>query len=66
MKLMRYSRRHEPSALARMGAFLDERNRGSQGNRNVYAKSAAGDARTREERRRYRRYQEYFGVPDEI
>jgi hypothetical protein len=55
----------EPEVLARMGAFLDERNQGSHGNKNVYAKSEAADPRTLEERRLYKRYQDYFGVPNE-
>jgi len=55
----------EPVARKRMGDFLEERNRGSHGNKNAYAKSSADDPRTIEERKAYKRYQDYFGVPNE-
>lgn len=56
----------DSQAFARMKAFLDERNAGSHGNKNTYEKSKADDPRTLEERRRYQRYQTYFGVPNEL
>lgn len=55
-----------PAVRQRMGDFLEERNRGSHGNKSVYAKSQAADPRTLEERRIFKRYQDYFGVPNEI
>lgn len=55
----------DPAVLAHMKAFLDERNRGSLGNRAVYVQSEATDTRTVEERRAYKRYQDYFAVPNE-
>ena len=55
-----------PDAAARMRAFLNERNASSIGNKSTYTKSTADDPRTIEERRRYRRYQERFGVPNEV
>jgi len=52
--------------LDRMLAFLESRHSGSHGNSSRYERSGSGDPRTLEERRRYQRYQSYFGVPDEI
>jgi hypothetical protein len=54
-----------PEAAAGMKSFLDARPQGSHGNKNVYRKSAADDPRTVEERRRYKRYQDRFGVPND-
>lgn len=55
-----------PAALSRMLGFLEERNSGSHGNAARYERSRPDDARTVSERQRYARYQQYFGVPDEI
>jgi hypothetical protein len=55
-----------PDAATRMKAFLDERHASSIGNKSSYAKSTADDPRTIEERRRYKRYQDRFGVPNEV
>jgi len=54
-----------PEAAKRMNDFLQARHQGSHGNKNTYEKSAADDPRTIEERKRYRRYQERFGVPND-
>jgi hypothetical protein len=54
-----------PEARAKMTTFLDERNKGSHGNKASYEKSKADDPRTLEERRAFKRYQEYFNVPNE-
>jgi len=51
--------------LERMGAFLEERNKGGHGNKAVYTKSDATDPRTIAERYAYKRYQDYFSVPNE-
>jgi hypothetical protein len=52
--------------LAQMNAFLEERHKGSHGNSQLYRKTAADDPVAREERAKYARYQEFFGVPNEI
>ncbi len=54
-----------PEARRRMKTFLDARHAGSHGNTSKYSKTRAEDPIAIEERRRYKRYQEYFGVPDE-
>ena len=54
-----------PEAARRMNDFLQARHQGSHGNKNAYEKSAPDDPRTIEERRRYKRYQERFGVPND-
>jgi hypothetical protein len=56
----------DPKAFAKMKAHLDERNRGSQGKTSKYQKTNPNDARGREERRMFKHYQEYFGVPNEV
>lgn len=50
--------------FARMRACLDAKPQGVHG-RHSYARLDEEDPRRREERRAYRRYQDYFGVPDE-
>lgn len=55
-----------PEALDNMMRFLSGRHGSSHGNSSKYAKSSSSDPRTMEERRQYQRYQEYFGVPNEI
>jgi hypothetical protein len=55
-----------PDALAKMLAFLNERHGGAHGNAAQYDRSRANDPRTIDERKRYARYQKYFGVPNEI
>jgi len=52
------------SGLARMKACLDAKPQGAHG-RHAYARLAEEDPAKRAERELYRRYQEYFGVPDE-
>ena len=54
-----------PQARAKMDSFLDARNKGSHGNKASYTKSKADDPRTIEERKAFKRYQDYFGVPNE-
>jgi hypothetical protein len=46
--------------------FLATRHGSSHGNKSRYEKSRPDDPRTVEERKRYARYQQYFGVPDEL
>jgi hypothetical protein len=55
-----------PEALDRMLQFLATRHGSSHGNKSRYEKSRPDDPRTVEERKRYARYQQYFGVPDEL
>ncbi len=57
--------RGDPAAFAAMQAFLTQRNRGTLGKTSRYVKTASGDPRAVAERAKYRRYQEYFNVPDE-
>ena len=49
----------------KMLAFLDERHKGSLGNTSKYDKLAADDPQMLRERAVYKRYQDYFGVPNE-
>jgi hypothetical protein len=53
-------------ARQRMTSFLNERHQGSHGNKNAYAKSTAEDPRTVAERKAYKRYQDRFGVPNDM
>ncbi len=53
-------------AATLMGAFLHARHQGSHGNKNSYEKSAAEDPRTIAERKAYKRYQDRFGVPNDV
>lgn len=52
-------------AFGRMQAFLDERNKGTHGKSQKYRKTASDDPVAARERAAYRRYQSYFGIPDE-
>lgn len=56
----------EPSALERMLTYLQSRHGEGHGNASKYSKSRSDDPRTLEERRRYKPYQDFFGVPNEI
>lgn len=53
------------AALDSMLNMLNGRHGSGHGNAAKYEKSRGSDPRTLEERRRYQRYQQYFGVPDE-
>jgi hypothetical protein len=52
--------------FGRMQAFLDERNQGTHGNSQKYKKTRADDPVALEERRKYHRYQSYFGIQNEV
>ena len=49
-----------------MAAFLEEQNAGSHGNKNNYAKTAAGSSVAVAERKIYQRYQDYFDIVSEV
>lgn len=53
------------STFGRMQAFLNERNQGTHGNSQKYRKTRADDPVALEERRKYDRYQSYFGIQNE-
>ncbi|WP_176593206.1 sulfotransferase [Sphingobium sp. EM0848] len=56
----------KPEVLSSMLTWLKSRHQSGHGNSSKYQKSRQGDARTAVERESYRKYQEYFKVPDEI
>jgi hypothetical protein len=55
----------EPDAFARMREFLDQRNKGTHGNTNKYERIAEDDPAAATERLLYKRYQDFFGIPNE-
>ena len=54
----------DPAAFERMRAYLAKRPQAAHGKHN-YKKSAAEDPETAKERKKYERYQRYFGIPNE-
>ncbi len=54
-----------PDVLESMLDYMQLRSAGSHGNKSSYKKTLEDDPRFAEERRIYRRYQDYFGVPNE-
>lgn len=55
----------DPAAFAKMKKFLDERHEGSVGNSQKYEKTKTDDPAYAAERAMYKRYQDFFGVPNE-
>jgi hypothetical protein len=48
-----------------MKALLDSRPKGTTGNANQYPRTAPNSPRAKRERELFRRYQAFFGVPNE-